>query len=104
MMERTTLTAIAERTCCISWVVLVHSRQTLVQDFGDGAETPWHPHFFSPFSVSKAVLSQQKQINKLFPVLILGLLSVLTVYHGHCRSYIMHHTKSTAGDDFILAC
>lgn len=62
--------------------------------------------FFEGWSSGASLIlywCQQKQKKTVFFVLILDLLGVLKVYHGHCSSCVMHYSESTAGDDFILA-
>lgn len=49
------------------------------------------------------ILVSTKAEKQGFSGLILGLLDVLKVYHGHSSSCVMHYSESTASDDFILA-
>lgn len=66
----------------------------LAQDFWrEGALE--HPSFHTDVNKSRK--------SSFFPMLILGLLGMLKVYHGHCSSCVMHYSESTTDDDFILA-
>lgn len=75
------------------WVVLEHNRWIWYRIFG-GMELWSIPHF---------ILMSTKKKKQVFSVLILGLLGVLKVYHGHYSSCVMHYSESNVGDDFILA-